>query len=88
MSGLVNHIRGDTPVMRRYLFSNMTKGCFPIGLWASQGSLNIERPEFSDPSVGVSTLLGEETLQSRQEETTVSSGSSGVALLMSRTNAT
>ena len=49
---------------------------------------SIERPGSRDPSVGVSSLYGEETLPCRQEGTTVSSGPSGAALSMSRTNAT
>ena len=48
----------------------------------------IERPGSRDPSVGVSSLYGEETLPCRQEGTTVTSGPSGAALSMSRTNAT
>ena len=51
-------------------------------------SISIERPGSRNPSVGVSSLYGEETLPCRQEGTTVSSGPSGAALSMSRTNAT
>ena len=52
------------------------------------GYVCVERPGSRDPSVGVSSLRGEETLLCRKEGTTVSSGPSGAALSVSRTNAT
>ena len=47
-----------------------------------------ERPGFKDATVGVSSLLDEETRKCWQARTTVSSGPSGAALSMGRTNAT
>eukprot|EP00963_Diacronema_lutheri_P010266 scaffold995_cov358-Pavlova_lutheri.AAC.13 len=49
---------------------------------------SIERPGSRDPSVGVSSLLGEETLSCRQAGTTVPNGPAGAGLSIGRTNAT